>query len=133
MKCSESFVRCVPDLPEPEGLKFKSVRDTSVEVQWDPLDVAFDGWNLIFRNTVSPAFQYVNSLLYSRRWLTCRAYLKLHYYTHFPLVETIYDPLQTPYFKFNNCLMCIHEDHGGFPVENGSAEPACKNKAVSMS
>lgn len=43
------------DLPEPEGLKFKSVRDTSVEVQWDPLDIAFDGWNLIFRNTVSSA------------------------------------------------------------------------------
>lgn len=43
------------DLPEPDGLKFKSVRETSVEVQWDPLDIPFDGWNLIFRNTVSPA------------------------------------------------------------------------------
>lgn len=41
------------DLPEPEGLKFKAVRETSVEVQWDPLNVKFDGWNLIFRNTVS--------------------------------------------------------------------------------
>lgn len=41
------------DLPEPEGLKFKAVRETSVEVQWDPLNVPFDGWNLIFRNTVS--------------------------------------------------------------------------------
>lgn len=41
------------DLPEPEGLKFKAVRETSVEVQWDPLNIPFDGWNLIFRNTVS--------------------------------------------------------------------------------
>lgn len=41
------------DLPEPEGLKFKSVRETSVEVEWDPLNIPFDGWNLIFRNTVS--------------------------------------------------------------------------------
>ena len=60
MKCSQSFVFCLPDLPEPEGLKFKSVRETSVEVQWDPLDIPFDGWNLIFRNTVSPAPQYGN-------------------------------------------------------------------------
>ena len=57
MKCSESFVSCLSDLPEPEGLKFKSVRETSVEVEWDPLDIPFDGWNIIFRNTVSPASQ----------------------------------------------------------------------------
>ncbi|XP_044052317.1 tenascin isoform X1 [Siniperca chuatsi] len=43
--------RVATHLPEPEGLKFKSVRETSVEVQWDPLDISFDGWNLIFRNT----------------------------------------------------------------------------------
>lgn len=60
MKGSQSFGLCLPDLPEPEGLKFKSVRETSVEVQWDPLDIPFDSWNLIFRNTVSPATQYVN-------------------------------------------------------------------------
>lgn len=54
MKYGESFVPCILDLPEPDGLKFKSVRETSVEVQWDPLDIPFDGWNLIFRNTVSP-------------------------------------------------------------------------------
>uniref|UniRef100_A0A3B4GWE6 Tenascin C n=1 Tax=Pundamilia nyererei TaxID=303518 RepID=A0A3B4GWE6_9CICH len=49
-------------LPEPEGLKFKSVRDTSVEVQWDPLDIAFDGWNLIFRNTKEEDGEILNSL-----------------------------------------------------------------------
>lgn len=53
--CKSVIIFPLTDLPEPEGLKFKSVRDTSVEVQWDPLDIAFDGWNLIFRNTVSSA------------------------------------------------------------------------------
>lgn len=48
-----TFTLCVADLPQPDGLKFKSVRDTSVEVEWDPLDIPFDGWNLIFRNTVT--------------------------------------------------------------------------------
>uniref|UniRef100_A0A8C2WYZ6 Tenascin Cb n=1 Tax=Cyclopterus lumpus TaxID=8103 RepID=A0A8C2WYZ6_CYCLU len=54
--------RVATHLPEPEGLKFKSVRETSVEVQWDPLDVAFDGWNLIFRNTVKEDGEILNSL-----------------------------------------------------------------------
>uniref|UniRef100_A0A8C6M8B2 Tenascin C n=1 Tax=Nothobranchius furzeri TaxID=105023 RepID=A0A8C6M8B2_NOTFU len=49
-------------LPEAEGLKFKSVRETSVEVQWDPLDIPFDGWNLIFRNTVKEDDEIFNSL-----------------------------------------------------------------------
>ncbi|XP_078142492.1 tenascin-like isoform X2 [Centroberyx gerrardi] len=38
-------------LPQPEGLKFKSVRETSVEVLWDQLDIPFDGWEIYFRNT----------------------------------------------------------------------------------
>ncbi|XP_031733206.1 tenascin isoform X3 [Anarrhichthys ocellatus] len=54
--------RVATHLPEPEGLKFKSVRETSVEVQWDPLDVAFDGWNLIFRNTKEEDGEILNSL-----------------------------------------------------------------------
>lgn len=40
------------DLPTPEGLKFKSIKETSVEVEWDPLDIAFEAWEVIFRNTV---------------------------------------------------------------------------------
>lgn len=52
-KHSQNPILIFTDLPEPEGLKFKTVRETSVEVQWDPLDIPFDGWNLIFRNTVS--------------------------------------------------------------------------------
>uniref|UniRef100_A0A3Q3KUR4 Tenascin-like n=1 Tax=Mastacembelus armatus TaxID=205130 RepID=A0A3Q3KUR4_9TELE len=38
-------------LPQPEGLRFKSVRETSVEVMWDQLDFPFDGWEIYFRNT----------------------------------------------------------------------------------
>ncbi|XP_008584652.1 PREDICTED: tenascin, partial [Galeopterus variegatus] len=43
--------RSVPvNLPAPEGLKFKSIKETSVEVEWDPLDIAFETWEIIFRN-----------------------------------------------------------------------------------
>ncbi|KAM8887367.1 tenascin isoform 3-T5 [Spinachia spinachia] len=54
--------RMATHLPEPEGLKFKSVRETSVQVQWDPLDIKFDGWNLIFRNTKEEDGEILNSL-----------------------------------------------------------------------
>uniref|UniRef100_A0A4W4GT34 Tenascin C n=1 Tax=Electrophorus electricus TaxID=8005 RepID=A0A4W4GT34_ELEEL len=54
--------RVATHLPEPEGLKFKSVRETSVEVQWDPLNIPFDGWNLIFRNTKENNGEILNSL-----------------------------------------------------------------------
>uniref|UniRef100_A0A4X2LF37 Tenascin C n=1 Tax=Vombatus ursinus TaxID=29139 RepID=A0A4X2LF37_VOMUR len=37
-------------LPAPEGLKFKAIKETSVEVEWDPLDIAFENWEIIFRN-----------------------------------------------------------------------------------
>ncbi|XP_055369203.1 tenascin isoform X3 [Betta splendens] len=42
--------RVATELPHPEGLKFKSVRETSVEVIWDQLDIPFDGWEIYFRN-----------------------------------------------------------------------------------
>ncbi|XP_058230707.1 tenascin isoform X2 [Hemibagrus wyckioides] len=54
--------RVATHLPEPEGLKFKAVRETSVEVQWDPLNVPFDGWNLIFRNTKEENGEILNEL-----------------------------------------------------------------------
>lgn len=41
-----------PELPQPKALIFKSVRETSVEVMWDHLDVSFDSWEIYFRNTV---------------------------------------------------------------------------------
>lgn len=42
----------VSDFPRPEGVIFKSVSETSVEVMWDQLDIPFDGWEIYFRNTV---------------------------------------------------------------------------------
>ncbi|XP_052413334.1 tenascin-like isoform X2 [Carassius gibelio] len=54
--------RIATHLPEPEGLKFKSVRESSVEVEWDPLNIPFDGWNLIFRNTKEEDGEILNSL-----------------------------------------------------------------------
>lgn len=52
------FVSIPPDLPHPEGLRFKSVRETSVEVMWDQLDISFDGWEIYFRNTVSAPISF---------------------------------------------------------------------------
>uniref|UniRef100_A0A671LEG3 Zmp:0000000846 n=1 Tax=Sinocyclocheilus anshuiensis TaxID=1608454 RepID=A0A671LEG3_9TELE len=49
-------------LPQPEGLKFKSISDTSVEVLWDQLNFPFDGWELIFRNTKEENGKIVNNL-----------------------------------------------------------------------
>ncbi|XP_041667615.1 tenascin-like isoform X2 [Cheilinus undulatus] len=43
-------VRVATALPQPEGVIFKSVRETSVEVVWDQLDFPFDGWEIYFRN-----------------------------------------------------------------------------------
>lgn len=53
--CSRPYLLSVlflTDLPAPEGLKFKSIKETSVEVEWDPLDIAFETWEIIFRNKV---------------------------------------------------------------------------------
>ncbi|KAA0719367.1 Tenascin-R [Triplophysa tibetana] len=35
-------------LSNPDGLFFKSITETSVEVQWQPLDYLFDGWEISF-------------------------------------------------------------------------------------
>ncbi|XP_063000830.1 tenascin isoform X1 [Elgaria multicarinata webbii] len=37
-------------LPAPDGLKFKSVKETSVEVEWDALDIPFSGWEIVFNS-----------------------------------------------------------------------------------
>ncbi|KAM6431292.1 tenascin isoform 4-T4 [Liasis olivaceus] len=37
-------------LPAPDGLKFKLIKETSVDVEWDPLDFPFHGWEIIFRS-----------------------------------------------------------------------------------
>uniref|UniRef100_A0A665U106 Zmp:0000000846 n=1 Tax=Echeneis naucrates TaxID=173247 RepID=A0A665U106_ECHNA len=55
-------VRVATDLPRPEGVKFKSVRETSVEVMWDQLDINFDGWEIYFRNTKEENGKVVSTL-----------------------------------------------------------------------
>ncbi|XP_034457262.1 tenascin-like isoform X4 [Hippoglossus hippoglossus] len=54
--------RVATALPQPEGLKFKSVRETSVEVMWDQLDIPFDGWEIYFRNTKEENGKVVSTL-----------------------------------------------------------------------
>ncbi|XP_018085084.1 tenascin isoform X4 [Xenopus laevis] len=49
-------------LPTTDDLRFKSVRETFVEVEWDPLDISFDTWQLIFRNTKEENGEITTSL-----------------------------------------------------------------------
>ncbi|KAM6902406.1 tenascin-like isoform 8-T8 [Xenentodon cancila] len=54
--------RVATDLPHPEGLRFKSVKETSVEVVWDQLDIPFDGWEIYVRNTKEENGKVVSNL-----------------------------------------------------------------------
>lgn len=54
--------RVATALPQPEGLIFKSVRETTVEVAWDQLDISFDGWEIYFRNTKEENGKIVSTL-----------------------------------------------------------------------
>uniref|UniRef100_A0A3Q2C9U2 Tenascin C n=1 Tax=Cyprinodon variegatus TaxID=28743 RepID=A0A3Q2C9U2_CYPVA len=54
--------RVATDLPQPEGVRFKSVRETSVEVVWDQLDISFDSWEIYFRNTKEENGKVVSTL-----------------------------------------------------------------------
>ncbi|XP_051981340.1 tenascin-like isoform X1 [Xyrauchen texanus] len=54
--------RVATHLPQPEVLKFKSVRETSVQVLWDKLSIPFDSWELIFHNTKEDNGKIVNTL-----------------------------------------------------------------------
>ncbi|KAE8583666.1 hypothetical protein XENTR_v10020614 [Xenopus tropicalis] len=49
-------------LPTTDDLRFKSVRETFVDVEWDPLDISFDTWQLIFRNTKEENGEITTSL-----------------------------------------------------------------------
>ncbi|XP_071981162.1 tenascin isoform X3 [Engystomops pustulosus] len=42
--------RVATHLPSTDDLRFKTVKETSVDVEWDPLDISFDTWRLIFQN-----------------------------------------------------------------------------------
>ncbi|XP_068104211.1 tenascin isoform X3 [Hyperolius riggenbachi] len=43
--------RVATHLPTTDDLRFKTVKETFVEVEWEPLDISFDTWKLIFQNT----------------------------------------------------------------------------------
>lgn len=48
---------CVPDLSTPRGLRFKTITETTVEVQWEPFSFSFDGWEISFIPKVMPTCQ----------------------------------------------------------------------------
>jgi len=39
---------CSADLSTPQGLHFKTITETTVEVQWEPFSFSFDGWEISF-------------------------------------------------------------------------------------
>ncbi|XP_011941380.1 PREDICTED: tenascin-R isoform X4 [Cercocebus atys] len=43
--CQES---AATDLSTPQGLQFKTITETTVEVQWEPFSFSFDGWEISF-------------------------------------------------------------------------------------
>ncbi|XP_062414882.1 tenascin-like isoform X1 [Pungitius pungitius] len=60
--------RVATELPRPEGVIFKSVRESSVKVTWDQLDVPFDGWEIYFRNTKEENGKVASTLPPSQNW-----------------------------------------------------------------
>ncbi|XP_048414889.1 tenascin isoform X10 [Stegostoma tigrinum] len=54
--------RVATHLPTPDGLRFKSIRETSVNVEWEPLDIVFDGWEIIFKAPKEENGEISNSL-----------------------------------------------------------------------
>ncbi|NWH63004.1 TENR protein, partial [Geococcyx californianus] len=40
--------KVMTNLATPEGLKFKTITETTVEVQWEPFSFPFDGWEISF-------------------------------------------------------------------------------------
>ncbi|KAM9326293.1 tenascin [Gastrophryne carolinensis] len=43
--------RVATHLPSTDDLRFKTVKETFVEVEWEPLNISFETWKLIFQNT----------------------------------------------------------------------------------
>ncbi|XP_047377277.1 tenascin-R isoform X2 [Sciurus carolinensis] len=48
--CEEGYrgPDCSADLSTPRGLRFKTITETTVEVQWEPFSFSFDGWEISF-------------------------------------------------------------------------------------
>lgn len=59
--------RCLatsPDLSNPDGLVFKSITETSVEVQWKPFYYSFDGWEISFIPKVEASIIWLFTAVY---------------------------------------------------------------------
>ncbi|XP_038637885.1 tenascin isoform X8 [Scyliorhinus canicula] len=54
--------RVATNLPTPDGLRFKSIRETTVSVEWEPLEIVFDGWEIIFKAPKEENGEISNSL-----------------------------------------------------------------------
>ncbi|XP_077593148.1 tenascin-like [Stigmatopora nigra] len=54
-------------LPRPQGLRFKSVKENSVEVAWEQPNIPFDGWEIYFRNTKEENGKVVNTVPASKK------------------------------------------------------------------
>lgn len=48
LKNNKMCLATFSDLSNPDGLVFKSITETSVEVQWKPFYYSFDGWEISF-------------------------------------------------------------------------------------
>jgi len=48
LKNNNTSLATSPDLSNPDGLLFKYITETSVEVQWLPFYYSFDGWEISF-------------------------------------------------------------------------------------
>lgn len=48
LKNNNMSLAASPDLSNPDGLVFKYITETSVEVQWLPFYYSFDGWEISF-------------------------------------------------------------------------------------
>ncbi|KAM4861562.1 tenascin-R isoform 2-T2 [Thomomys bottae] len=48
--CEEGYEGpdCSADLSTPQGLQFKAITETTVEVQWEPFSFSFDAWEISF-------------------------------------------------------------------------------------
>nr|XP_033816344.1 tenascin isoform X2 [Geotrypetes seraphini] len=54
--------RVATHLPTTDDLRFKSIKETWVEVEWEPLKISYDAWKLIFQNTKEENGEIVSTL-----------------------------------------------------------------------
>lgn len=57
-------------------MRFTSVGETAVEVEWEQLNVPFDGWEICFRNMVGP-LQKPSLGFYGRELLSQPVFLEI--------------------------------------------------------